>query len=100
MEHNTIEDNPFTRRDVCIAKKKYGPDVPALKGKTVKQQQQQQQRSSKFNTLIIVLFLLYLCCYYNFYISVLSINHTVQLYVEEVCHRLCDWVVHPLSRKV
>jgi hypothetical protein len=36
IEHNVIGNNPFTRRDVCIAKKIFGPDVPAMKGKTVK----------------------------------------------------------------
>jgi hypothetical protein len=38
VEHNIIGNNPFTRRDVRIAKHIYGPDVAALKGKTVKQQ--------------------------------------------------------------
>ncbi|MGK3748690.1 MAG: hypothetical protein ACI8RD_000982, partial [Bacillariaceae sp.] len=38
VEHNIIGNNPFTRRDVRLAKSIYGPDVPALKGKTVKQQ--------------------------------------------------------------
>jgi hypothetical protein len=38
VEHNIIGNNPFTRRDVRIAKDIYGPDVPALKGKTVKRQ--------------------------------------------------------------
>jgi hypothetical protein len=38
VEHNIIGSNPFTRRDVRIAKQIYGPDVAALKGKTVKQQ--------------------------------------------------------------
>jgi hypothetical protein len=36
VEHNMIGNNPFTRRDICIAKKIFGPDVPAMKGKTVK----------------------------------------------------------------
>jgi hypothetical protein len=36
VEHNIIGNNPFTRRDICIAKKIFGPDVPAMKGKTVK----------------------------------------------------------------
>jgi hypothetical protein len=36
VEHNVIGNNPFTRRDIRIAKKIYGPDVPAMKGKTVK----------------------------------------------------------------
>jgi hypothetical protein len=36
VEHNVIGNNPFTRRDICIAKKIFGPDVPAMKGKTVK----------------------------------------------------------------
>jgi hypothetical protein len=36
IEHNVIGNNPFTRRDVRIAKKISGPDVPAMKGKTVK----------------------------------------------------------------
>jgi hypothetical protein len=35
VEHNVIGNNPFTRRDVRIAKQIYGPDVAALKGKTV-----------------------------------------------------------------
>jgi hypothetical protein len=38
VEHNIIGNNPFTRRNVHIAKQIYGPDVAALKGKTVKQQ--------------------------------------------------------------
>jgi hypothetical protein len=38
VEHNIIGNIPFTRRDVRIAKQIYGPDVAALKGKTVKQQ--------------------------------------------------------------
>jgi hypothetical protein len=36
VENNVIGNNPFTRRDVRIAKKIFGPDVPAMKGKTVK----------------------------------------------------------------
>jgi hypothetical protein len=36
VEHNVIGSNPFTRRDIRIAKKIFGPDVPAMKGKTVK----------------------------------------------------------------
>jgi hypothetical protein len=36
VEHNVIGNNPFTRREIRIAKKTYGPDVPAMKGKTVK----------------------------------------------------------------
>jgi hypothetical protein len=36
VEHNVIGNNPFTRRDVRIAKIILGPDVPAMKGKTVK----------------------------------------------------------------
>jgi hypothetical protein len=36
IEHNVIGNNPFTRRDVRIAKKIFGPDVPAMKAKTVK----------------------------------------------------------------
>jgi hypothetical protein len=36
VEHNVIGNNPFTRRDVRIAKKVFGPDVPAMKAKTVK----------------------------------------------------------------
>jgi hypothetical protein len=36
IEHNVIGNNPFTRRDVRIAKKLFGPDIPAMKGKTVK----------------------------------------------------------------
>jgi hypothetical protein len=38
VEHNIIGNKPFTRRDIRIAKQIYGPDVAALKGKTVKQQ--------------------------------------------------------------
>jgi hypothetical protein len=36
VEHNVIGNNPFTRRDVRIAKQIFGPDEPAMKGKTVK----------------------------------------------------------------
>ena len=36
VEHNVIGNNPFTRRDVRVAKKIFGPDVHAMKGKTVK----------------------------------------------------------------
>jgi hypothetical protein len=36
VEHNVIGNNPFTRRDIRIAKQIFGPDVPAMKGKTVK----------------------------------------------------------------
>jgi hypothetical protein len=36
VEQNVVGNNPFTRRDIQIAKKIYGPDVPAMKGKTVK----------------------------------------------------------------
>ncbi|OEU05712.1 hypothetical protein FRACYDRAFT_258571 [Fragilariopsis cylindrus CCMP1102] len=36
IEHNVIGNSPFTRRDVRIAKQIFGPDVPAMKGKTVK----------------------------------------------------------------
>jgi hypothetical protein len=36
VEHNVIGNNPFTRQDIQIAKKIYGPDVPIMKGKTVK----------------------------------------------------------------
>jgi hypothetical protein len=36
VEHNVIGNNPFRRRDIRIAKKIYDPDVPAMKGKTVK----------------------------------------------------------------
>jgi hypothetical protein len=36
VEHNVIGNNPFTRRDIRIAKKIFGPDVSAMKGKTVK----------------------------------------------------------------
>jgi hypothetical protein len=36
IEHNVIGDNPFTKRDVRIARKIFGPDVPAMKGKTGK----------------------------------------------------------------
>jgi hypothetical protein len=34
VEHNVIGNNPFTRRDIRI--QIFGPDVPAMKGKTVK----------------------------------------------------------------
>jgi hypothetical protein len=33
VEHNVIGNNPFTRRDICIAKKIFGPDILAMKGK-------------------------------------------------------------------
>jgi hypothetical protein len=36
VEHNVIGNNPFTRRDIRIAKKIFGPDVLAMKGKTLK----------------------------------------------------------------
>jgi hypothetical protein len=36
VEHNVIGNNPFTRRDIRIAKKIFGPDVPEMKGKTDK----------------------------------------------------------------
>jgi hypothetical protein len=36
VKNNVIGNNPFTRRDIQIAKKIFGPDVPAMKGKTVK----------------------------------------------------------------
>jgi hypothetical protein len=36
VEHNVIGNNPFTRRDIRIAKKIFGLDVPAKEGKTVK----------------------------------------------------------------
>jgi hypothetical protein len=36
VENNVIGNNPFTRRDIRIAKQIYGPDVPAMKAKTVK----------------------------------------------------------------
>jgi hypothetical protein len=36
VEHNVIGNNPITRSDVQIAKQIFGPDVPAMKGKTVK----------------------------------------------------------------
>jgi hypothetical protein len=36
VEHNVIGNNPFTRRDIRIAKKIYDPDVPTMKVKTVK----------------------------------------------------------------
>jgi hypothetical protein len=36
VEHNVIGNNPFTRRDIRIAKQIFGPDVPAMKGKTTK----------------------------------------------------------------
>jgi hypothetical protein len=38
VEYNIIGNTPFTRRDIRIAKQIHGPDVAALKGKTVKQQ--------------------------------------------------------------
>jgi hypothetical protein len=43
VEHNVIGNNPFTRRDIRIAKKIFGPDVPALKGKTVKRKSKMQR---------------------------------------------------------
>jgi hypothetical protein len=43
IEHNVIGNNPFTRRDVRIAKKIFGPDVPAMKGKTVKRKSKMPQ---------------------------------------------------------
>jgi hypothetical protein len=36
VKYNVIGNNPFTRRDIRIAKKIFGPDVPVMKGKTVK----------------------------------------------------------------
>jgi hypothetical protein len=36
VKHNGTGNNPFTRRDIRIAKKIFGPDVPAMKGKTVR----------------------------------------------------------------
>jgi hypothetical protein len=35
VKHNIIGNNPFTGWDIRIAKQIYGPDVPAMKGKTV-----------------------------------------------------------------
>jgi hypothetical protein len=37
VEHNVIGNNPFTRRDIRIAKKIYGPDVPAMKGRLLRE---------------------------------------------------------------
>jgi hypothetical protein len=36
VEHNVIGNNPFTRRDIRIVRKIFGPDVPAMKGETVR----------------------------------------------------------------
>jgi hypothetical protein len=36
VEHNVIGNNPFTRRDVRIAKQIFGPDILAMKGTTTK----------------------------------------------------------------
>jgi hypothetical protein len=63
IEHNVIGNNPFTRRDVRIAKKIFGPDVPAMKGKTVKRKSKMPSvemnighpvSRSKFRTLVKV----------------------------------------------
>jgi hypothetical protein len=43
IEHNVIGNNPFTRRDVRIAKKIFGPDIAAMKGKTVKRKSKMPQ---------------------------------------------------------
>ena len=43
IEHNVIGNNPFTRRDVRIAKKIFGPDTHAMKGKTVKRKSKMPQ---------------------------------------------------------
>jgi hypothetical protein len=45
IEHNVIGNNPFTRRDVRIAKKIFGPDVPAMKGETVKRKSKMPQEN-------------------------------------------------------
>jgi hypothetical protein len=50
VEHNVIGNNPFTRRDVRIAKQIYGPDVAALKGKTVKQQRKMPREDEANDT--------------------------------------------------
>jgi hypothetical protein len=46
VEHNVIGNNPFTRRDVRIAKKLFGPDVHAMKGKTVKRKSKMPQEDN------------------------------------------------------
>jgi hypothetical protein len=52
VEDNIIGNNPFTRRDVRIAKQIYGPDVAALKGKTVKQQSK-MPREDEANDILL-----------------------------------------------
>jgi hypothetical protein len=54
VEHNVIGNTPFTRRDVRIAKQIYGPDVAALKGKTVKQQSKMPREDESIDVLSIL----------------------------------------------
>jgi hypothetical protein len=50
VEHNVIGNNPFTRRDIRIAKKIFGPDVPAMKGKTVKRKRKMPREDDVSDT--------------------------------------------------